>query len=297
MADYKFEIWQKTTLIDRAQIILNYQGRSKFSSEIERIIFESFTGKENYPIVNLQAVRYNRDAQAMYLDVGESLFAEHAVLNKTSKIPNGKEIALESRVLPLTVMGVSITRDEKIIFSSRSQKGTVTIAKTSLLPGGYMHTWDRSKDNKLDPYEVASREFVEETGVARDLISSLKSCGLIYSDDVNRGFTMPLELKLSVESGFVEERYKESHDPETEDIHTIPFEESSLIDFINSRWKGMSNHALGTLLLVGNNSFGDEWYNRMLSKIRENYGPVLELPEGIFRDRKDVRDIVKSFHT
>ena len=49
MVEYKFEIWQKTPFMNKSQIILNYQGRSKFSKDVEKIVFENFTGKENYP--------------------------------------------------------------------------------------------------------------------------------------------------------------------------------------------------------------------------------------------------------
>ena len=297
MTEYKLEIWQKTPLIDRSQVILDYQGRSRFDRETEKRVFESFTGVENYPIINLRAVIYNHQKQTLYLDVGESLFAEHVVLNKTDKIANGRGIALEERVLPLTVVGVSVTQDEKVIFSSCTQNGTVTVGKTSLLPGGYMHTWDRNKDNKLDPWEVALREFAEETGVPTEQITSLKGSGLIYSDDINRGFVIPFELRLSAESGVVEEKYKKASDPETEAIHLVPFKEGAIFDFVKERLSGMSNHALGTLLLVGNNRFGSDWYKEFIDFVRKGYGGVLELDEELFRKRADVREIIKAHHS
>ncbi len=297
MTEYKLEIWQKTPLIDRSQVILDYQGRSRFDRETEKRVFESFTGVENYPIINLRAVIYNHQKQTLYLDVGESLFAEHVVLNKTDKIANGRGIALEERVLPLTVVGVSVTQDEKVIFSSCTQNGTVTVGETSLLPGGYMHTWDRNKDNKLDPWEVALREFAEETGVPTEQITSLKGSGLIYSDDINRGFVIPFELRLSAESGVVEEKYKKASDPETEAIHLVPFKEGAIFDFVKERLSGMSNHALGTLLLVGNNRFGSDWYKEFIDFVRKGYGGVLELDEELFRKRADVREIIKAHHS
>jgi len=95
MDDPFIEIWLAHEPLEEASVRCEYRGRSNLSDELTRKIFAAFSGEKNNPIITLRDIRYNPGNNTLHLGVGECLFADHYVLNRTDTIPNGLEIGLK----------------------------------------------------------------------------------------------------------------------------------------------------------------------------------------------------------
>src|SRR3989344_2140208 len=189
----------------------------------------------------------NRFVDGVYcFTLREAPFSWHLGLNKpkgkanvavADALPDRHQIGLEAGILPMGIMGITLTRDGKFLLGERDPKATHTIGNYCLAPAGFLGFDKPGAKNDKIISETFNREFFEEVLYGPDLfdkapdeedqrrINSLvnsysvqgqlpadglspKIVGLTYEDKNNRGFGIPIIFKTSFTSAGLDEYLK-----------------------------------------------------------------------------------------
>ncbi len=289
----EIDIWLKTPPIGEEKTSFRYLGRSKFDEHVAKLISKKFKGNYNSRIMTPYSIRYTE--KGLEVGVGECLFSEHQILNKTNEFTDGRKKALEQRAFPMSVMGLTVTSDGQIVFSRRDFRHSHANGRITLSPGGYVDAeHDRAMDF-INPFLSVEREYNEEFGAETSTIERLTLQGITFSNKDNFGCSLSYKLETKLTFQELKTHYDKRHDLETNEIQGIEFSGDSLLSFIFSNLEEMSNHAVGTCLLVGRNEFGIEWYEKALKEIRKN-GDIVEIPDDFFDEKRDVNKVIMMFH-
>jgi len=285
----RFEIWN-TGSREKSQVITEQTAGSRVHPDLDAKILEAFVGDTNDPIQVLKYCNWNQGGLPnAHLGVAKATFAQHKVLNKVdgfeyAEIP-GRKIALRMSILPLTVMGVTLSRDGYALVSIRKPGEGVSIGAHTIVPGGYVDGEDKG------PFEAVSREFGQEAaplikytkGKMQGGIHHLTDCyatGLVYSDGVNRGISVPFVIYVNTtgEEMLAQMNASKSTEMKTHDIVKYDLDHLTgfLTDITEEDPNLMSNHGLAALLLGLREVEGEGAYEVFLRTIRDNYGDVLE---------------------
>ena len=289
----ELDIWIKTPPLEERETSFKYVGKSRFDKDTTRLISEKFKAPYNSRIMTPHIIQYGEGG--LKVDVGECLFSEHQILNKTKEVPNGRMKALEQRAFPMAVMCLTLTSDNRIVFSRRNFKYTHARGKITLSPGGYVDVALDSDNGLVRPTLTARREYKEEFGAEESTIRRLNMHGMTFSNGNNFGCSLSYKLETGLTFQELKAHYDKSHDFETKEILEIEFSRDSIRRFIRLNLEEMSNHALGTCLLVGRNEFGEEWYEEILKELQKKW-KIIEAPNGFFSGKSDVNETIRALH-
>jgi hypothetical protein len=287
MEKAKVEIWDMHEPIKEQNVmVLTVNESEKFNENIENeidLIWQTKKGTEN-PLINLFGYQNRSYDNKILMDVKKGSFKYHVVLNKIDKIPeelSGKikstisdfrKLAVENDQLVLTAMALLYTKDNKVVFTEKSEGG-ITTGKYSVIPAGYTHPiYDADTSRKPSTNKTIRREFWEELGVENESIKELYNTGLLFSDSQNRGFSLTYLMKLNLRFKELEELYKEKHDAETKRIMPVDFSRKGLQNFLDQYISGFTNNGLGCLLVSGKAYLGDKWFDKTFEYAQEKYG-------------------------
>ncbi|MEK6935098.1 MAG: hypothetical protein AABW46_04425 [Nanoarchaeota archaeon] len=271
--------------------------------------------------------------EAMYsMGLREALFSWHLGLNKARNkanaiiddmFPSRHVLGLNSGILPLGIMGITLTRDGgNFLLGVRDPNATATVGNYCLVPAGFFGFRKPGADDKKVVSNTFYREFFEEVLYGPDFfdlnpaealqsyidplvrsysqgqISLPHIVGLTYEDRNNRGFGVPITFKTSFTAKGLNE-YLKAKNPDVEHIgyELREFSPESIEHLVRSRGRGVEIHTLGALLCAGENEFenGEEWYQKMVTKVvPQHYGKVMTLPETTFDETRDVVELIKG---
>ena len=260
----------------------------------------------------------------------EAPFSWHLGLNKpkgkanatiADSLPNRHQIGLEAGILPMGIMGVTLTRDGKFLLGERDPKATHTVGNYCLVPAGFLSFGKPGTGPSNTVGDTFRREFFEEAlygpdffdidpnsarqGRIEDLMdsyaakdSSPRIVGLTYEDRNNRGFGIPITFKTSFSSQGLD-RYLTAKKPDVEHKGYLlrEFSPESVEDLVREHGKAVEIHTLGALLCAGIHEFenGEEWYQRMVNEVvPKNYGKIMTLPENTFDEPRKVVEVIKE---
>lgn len=274
-------------------------GETRITPGLRAAIMENFSGKRNDPIVTLCGYEKYPNEATFY--IRNSDFATHVVLNKNPTFEyegvSRRDIALQLGVLPLTIMGVGITEDGYVLLGERKPKTGVSRGSFTTVPGGYCHPEDDSCGRAL-VVGTFQRELVEElpAGICSKEPIPL---GLAYSNDINRGFSVPFLFDIGYTSEIARKHLEKYESAEMGNHYLVPFQESrdKLIEFLGEHTEFkpemLSNHGLAALLFASWSQHGKKHYQTFLEAIRaSSYGNVAEMVPGWYHHYDNISEAV-----
>ena len=273
----------------------------------------------------------NRFVDGVYcFTLREAPFSWHLGLNKpkgkanvavADALPDRHQIGLEAGILPMGIMGITLTRDGKFLLGERDPKATHTIGNYCLVPAGFLSFSKPVSNDEEIVSDTFFREFFEEVLYSPDFFnrdhnnafqsdinplvrsyreseSPIHIVGLTYEDRNNRGFGIPITFKTGFSSQGLD-RYLTAKKPDVEHKGYLlrEFSPESIEDLVREHGKAVEIHTLGALLCAGVHEFdnGEEWYERMVHEVvPQNYGKILTLPENTFNERRNVVEVIKE---
>lgn len=256
--------------------------------------------------------------------ITEAPFSWHYGLNKPTKgqnevvereYPNRHKIGLDAGILPIGVMGVTLTEDKSFILGIRNPASTHTVGNYCLVPAGFCSLNRKNVEAKSIFVDTIRREFLEEViynergfnelnqatveALVRPHMEERTARGLTYVDQAtNRGFGLPVLVHIKYTTSILRDLLK-AKDPDGEHLGYLlrEFSPGSIEDLVREYKQAVEIHTVGALLCIGANEFdnGIEWYNKMVNEVvPQNYGRVLTLPGDTFDKGRKVVEVIKE---
>lgn len=124
------------------------------------------------PLMHLNSATLSPKGK-LVLSTGETNFKEYTGTRSLEALRTGEQMAN-----PLSASTTVITKDNKLIIAQR-KKGDAPQSIDAI--GGYVHpTKDKTDKGKMDVFQTAYRELMEETGISTEHIEEIVCLGLAY---------------------------------------------------------------------------------------------------------------------
>ncbi len=211
------------------------------------------------PLFRLVEIEAQDDGK-LHLVLGDTGYKEYVTTRVPEFVQGRKREELGN---PLSVCSVVETSDGYILLDKR-QGVDVYVGRYHVIGGFFERDRDSTLTMQPDPFRAIRREIREETGIVQADIREQVCLGVVY-DVATPHAEMCFLTRLFIPMDEV--RNREPEENEIKQLETLRATESELREFLLKNHGNISATGEPNLLLYGKVTFGDKWFEEMMSQL------------------------------